>query len=59
MCGLVIWKEVEIMSYSQKNGTRTKSDITLISEGDIWKEKIILDAIRSKRKMKIGPAYFF
>ena len=42
------------MSYSQKNEERMKNNtVSFISSYDIWKERVILDAIRSERKVKV------
>ena len=42
------------MSYSQKNKVRMKNGtVSFISENDMWKEMVILDAIKSERKVKI------
>jgi hypothetical protein len=48
------------MSYSQKNGARMKNcTVTFISESDIWKERVMLDAIKSERKVKVRFSKFF
>lgn len=48
------------MLFSQKSGVRMKNrTVTFISESDIWKEKVILDAIRSERKIKNSLKIFF
>jgi hypothetical protein len=48
------------MLYSEKSGTDMKNvNTTFISAYDIWKEKVILDAIRSERKIKFRITRFF